>query len=184
MTGFAGAVPSNATVSRIADIGPLQRWLSQDGHVGKLVRAQIGERAHPVRAILFDKNETSNWSLGWHQDRTIAVGSRHDVHGFGPWTVKQGIHHVEPPFGLIERMVTARIHLDPVDSSNAPLLVSTGTHRLGRLEESRIPAAVDTHGVVACTAAAGDVWLYKTPIVHASARAEPGPSPTRPAGRL
>jgi hypothetical protein len=33
----------------------------------------LGRETRPVRATLFDKSPERNWSLGWHQDRTIAV---------------------------------------------------------------------------------------------------------------
>jgi hypothetical protein len=80
-----------------------------------------------VRAVAFDKNPETNWSLGWHQDRTIAVKQRVDVQGFGPWSTKQGIQHVEPPFARIEAMRTLRMHFDPVDENNGPLLVALGS---------------------------------------------------------
>lgn len=127
--------------------------------------------ARPVRALLLDKSAAANWALAWHQDRTIAVRARHPLPGFGPWTVKRGVTHVEPPFALLARMVTLRVHLDPVDADNAPLLVAPGSHRLGRIEEDAIEATVARHGSRACLAAAGDVWAYATPLLHASARA-------------
>lgn len=77
--------------------------------------------------------------------------------------------HVEPPFELIERMVTLRVHLDPVPADNAPLLIAPGSHRLGRLSEAAIAEAVQRCGAVPCLAERGHVWLYATPIVHASA---------------
>lgn len=125
----------------------------------------------PVRAILFDKSEATNWALGWHQDRTIAVMKRIEVDGFGPWTSKQGLLHVEPPFAIIEGMVTLRVHLDPVDQDNAPLLIALGSHRIGRIEEQRIAALVAQCDTAACLAERGDVWAYATPILHASERA-------------
>ena len=39
----------------------------------------LGAKVRPVRAILFDKTEATNWALGWHQDRTIAVRKRIEV---------------------------------------------------------------------------------------------------------
>jgi hypothetical protein len=68
----------------------------------------------PFAQILFDKNADQNWSLGWHQDRTIAVRQRIDIDGFGPWSVKSGMVHVGPPFDLLASMVTVRVHLDAV----------------------------------------------------------------------
>jgi len=76
-----------------------------------------------------------------------------------------------PPFPLLERMLTLRVHLDPVPETNAPLRVAPGSHRLGRIAETDVPAVVSACGVVPCLADAGDIWLYATPILHASDRA-------------
>lgn len=140
--------------------------------IGKPIAPMLGPGARPVRAILFDKSASANWSLAWHQDRTIAVRARAEVPGFGPWSVKAGLAHVEPPFALIERMRTIRIHLDSVDAGNAPLLIAPGSHRLGRLREADIEPAVTRCGTAACLARRGDIWVYATSIVHASAAAE------------
>lgn len=132
----------------------------------------LGAAAKPVRAVLFDKSPARNWSLGWHQDRTIAVRERIDAPGFTDWTVKDSIPHVVPPFEILERMLTARIHLDPAGPDNAPLLVVPGSHRLGRIAEPDIAAVVARLGEAACPAARGDVWLYAASILHASGRSE------------
>jgi hypothetical protein len=136
-----------------------------------IARSVLGTAACPIRATLFDKSLDRNWSLGWHQDRTIAVRERMDVPGFTHWTLKSGIHHVMPPIELLERMLTLRIHLDPVGPDNAPLLIAPGSDRLGRIAEPDIPAAIDRYGTHACLAGSGDVWLYATLILHASAPA-------------
>lgn len=140
--------------------------------LGTAATARLGEGARPVRAILFDKSPAANWALGWHQDRTIAVRARADVPGYGPWSLKAGMQHVEPPFALIERMVTIRVHLDDVPADNAPLLVAPGSHRLGKIAEAELADLVERCGTATCLAAAGDVWIYATPIVHASAAAQ------------
>jgi hypothetical protein len=134
----------------------------------------VGSAMRPVRAVLFDKSPAANWALGWHQDRTIAVKERVDVSGYGPWSIKTGMQHVEPPFALIEHMVTIRVHLDAVPADNAPLLIAPGSHRLGKIAEPALADIVARCGTAACLAEAGDVWLYATPIVHASAAAAPG----------
>jgi hypothetical protein len=141
-----------------------------------IARSFLGPAARAVRATLFDKSPERNWALGWHQDRTIAVRGRIETPGFTAWTVKHGIHHVVPPFELLERMLTLRIHFDAVGAGNAPLLIAPGSHGLGRVPEREIRAVAARLGTFSCEAAAGDVWLYATPILHASARAE---HPTR-----
>lgn len=153
---------------RLRGVSDLDVLLDPAGPIGMLVAPFAGEMARPVRVILFDKNPATNWSLAWHQDRTICVRERHDVPGFGPWTVKSGLLHVSPPFALLKRMVTIRIHLDAVPADNAPLLIAPGSHDFGLVREEMIEAIVAQCGVHACVAAAGDIWVYATPILHAS----------------
>ncbi len=138
----------------------------------EIAAAILGPDTRPVRAMLFDKSRDRNWALGWHQDRTIAVRGRREVPSFSDWTVKHGIHHVVPAFDILARMLTARIHLDPVGPDNAPLIVAQGSHGFGRIDEAKIEAIGHRLGRDACFAARGDLWLYRTPILHASARAE------------
>jgi hypothetical protein len=138
---------------------------------GAAASALIGAAARPVRAVLFDKTADDNWALAWHQDRTIVVRERREVAGFGPWSRKQGQLHVAPPFELLARMATLRIHLDPVGPDNAPLKVALGSHRSGAVDARRAAARAAEHPDLVCLAEAGDVWAYATPILHASDRA-------------
>lgn len=163
------ALPAGQAGLRLHDTVGLARLLDPGSVIEAVAGGVLGPAAYPVRAILFDKSPGTNWSLGWHQDRTIAVRRRIDTPDFGPWSTKCGLQHVEPPFGVIERMVTLRIHLDDVPEDNAPLLVAPGSHRLGRIAEDRIEATVAACGIAVCLADRGDVWLYATPILHASA---------------
>lgn len=142
--------------------------LSSIDTITSVIKPRIGPNARPVRALLFDKHPDSNWALGWHQDRTIEVSARIDTPGFGPWTIKAGRHHVAPPIALLEAMVTVRIHLDDVDADNAPLLVAPRSHRLGLVSERDIESVVASLGTEICLAERGHIWLYSTPILHAS----------------
>jgi ectoine hydroxylase-related dioxygenase (phytanoyl-CoA dioxygenase family) len=133
-----------------------------------LATAALGATSRPVRAVFFDKTAASNWSVPWHQDRTIVVAQRREVAGFGPWTIKSGLLHVAPPTDVLAGMVTLRVHLDAVPETNAPLLIAPGSHRLGRIAEADVRAVVQRCGTAVCCAQAGDIWLYATAILHAS----------------
>lgn len=161
-------LPSDRPGVRLSKSPELRSLLAADGQIGKIAAGFIGPACQPVRAILFDKSEATNWALGWHQDRTIAVVERGDTSGFGPWSVKAGIPHVEPPVELLEHMVTLRVHLDAVDAENAPLLVTPGSHRFGRIPENDIEAIVERCGIEVCLGDRGDIWAYSTLILHAS----------------
>ncbi len=144
--------------------------LAVDGAVGRIAAGFIGSAAMPVRVVLFDKSPDSNWIVAWHQDRTIAVRERHETPGFGPWSTKHGVLHVAPPITVLNGMVTLRLHLDPVDTSNAPLVVAAGSHRFGYIQADTAIDRASSCGAIACEAQAGDVWAYSTPILHMSAR--------------
>jgi hypothetical protein len=122
----------------------------------------------PVRAILLDKSADVNWGLPWHQDRVIAVREHHEVPGFTGWSCKDGMLHVQAPAELMAGMLTLRIHVDRVDAGNAPLLILRGSHLLGRLAEAEIDALAASAPKVSCLAEGGDIWVYRTPVVHAS----------------
>jgi hypothetical protein len=149
----------------------LNALLSANGAIGRIAAHHLGLDARPVRAILFDKTPSQNWAVPWHQDRTIAVRARRNVAGFGPWSVKGGVTHVEPPFDIMARMLTLRVHLDECGADNAPLLVAPGSHRQGRVAAAEAAAIAQARGPLSCHATMGDVWIYSTPILHASERA-------------
>jgi hypothetical protein len=161
-------LPVDQAGVRISGLAGLNPFLAPEGSVGVVAARLLGPLSRPVRAILFDKSAQANWSLAWHQDRTICVRRRVEVDGFTAWTTKQGLQHVAPPFSLLSRMVTLRVHLDDVPTTNAPLLIAPGSHRQGRVSVEAIDAVVWRLGTYACLADAGDVWAYATPILHAS----------------
>jgi hypothetical protein len=170
---LVAAVPVAKPGVRLRGVPGLAGLLAADA-LGAAAAGLLGTASRPVRAILFDKSAAANWALGWHQDRTIAVAACATVAGFGPWSRKAGMQHVEPPFALIERMVTIRVHLDPVPADNAPLLIAPRSQRLGKIAEADLAAVVERCGTTSCLAERGDVWVYATPILHASATATAG----------
>ncbi len=114
-----GHLPAGRPGIRLHAVEGLDAFLAPGGSVGSVALSLLGTPARPVRAILFDKTATTNWALGWHQDRTIAVAERVDVPGFAHWSVKAGMIHVEPPDSVMRRMATIRVHLDAVSADNA-----------------------------------------------------------------
>jgi hypothetical protein len=105
-------LPQDEAGLRLHGNDALKPLFAVDGCIGSVAASVLGDAVRPVRAILFNKSPETNWSLGWHQDRTICVTQKREAPGFGPWTVKRGMTHVAPPFDLLTRMVTVRAHLD------------------------------------------------------------------------
>lgn len=94
------ALPADRAGIRLHGVERLTELLSPSAEIGAVATAMLGEGARAVRVILFDKSADANWSLAWHQDRTIVVRDRIAVPGYGPWTIKAGLQHVAPPFTL------------------------------------------------------------------------------------
>lgn len=135
-----------------------------------LVRPHLSAPPLPVRGIYFDKRPETNWLVAWHQDQTLALKERVEVPGWGPWSVKEGVPHVQPPVELLEQMLTVRLHLDDADSTNGALRVLPGTHRLGRLNAEAIQSCRETREEVSCETKAGDALLMRPLLLHASSR--------------
>ena len=143
---------------------------ARSSRVLDLARPYLSAEPLPVRAIYFDKSPEANWLVAWHQDLTLAVRRRIDVPGFGPWSVKDGVTHVQPPVEYLEQMLTIRLHLDDANDSNGALRVLPGTHCLGRLSAERIQQWRAARSEVVCAAAAGDALLMRPLLLHASRR--------------
>jgi ectoine hydroxylase-related dioxygenase (phytanoyl-CoA dioxygenase family) len=147
--------------------------LARSPEVRSLVEPVLGPDAFPVRGLFFDKTPEANWNLPWHQDLTIAVCARHEVPGFGPWTVKAGITHALAPGELLSRMLTVRIHLDDCGPRNGPMRVLPGSHRAGRLSPAGLPAWITRadREAVDCLVSSGGAVLMRPLLVHASSSA-------------
>jgi hypothetical protein len=120
-----------------------------------------------VRAILFDKTGSANWTVPWHQDRSIAVRERLDLPGFGPWSIKSGVVHVQPPIEILAQMLTLRFHLDPCGDCNGPLRVIAGTHHR-ILDQKEVEDSVAGCAQTVCKTGAGGLILMRPLILHAS----------------
>lgn len=125
-----------------------------------------------MRGILFDKTPDANWKVAWHQDLSIAVRAKHDALGYGPWSVKAGIPHVQPPVNVLRSMLTVRLHLDECDERNGPLQVLPGSHVDGVLAPAEIETWRQRIKPVACLVPAGGALLMRPLILHASSPAK------------
>lgn len=124
-----------------------------------------------VRAILFDKTPENNWLVSWHQDRTVTVSATFEDSHWAPWTIKDGVHHVQPPLEVLDQMVTFRIHLDDTDVHNGCLKVLPNSHKLGILTQSEIQDYLKQHEPELCEAKAGSALVMRPHILHASSKA-------------
>lgn len=112
-----------------------------------------------------------NWKVAWHQDVTIAVKERREVEGYGPWSVKEGVVHVQPPARVLERMLTLRLHLDECRLGNGAVKVRVGSHRSGVVPVEAMGTLRAALRERACECDAGGVMFMKPLVCHASGAA-------------
>lgn len=155
-------------VRNLLEVSEEVRQLAESAVVRALVRTVLGTRFIPVRGILFDKIPDANWKVPWHQDVTVAVRERVESEGFGPWSVKADVLHVQPPAFVLEQMISVRIHLDPCGESNGALRVIPGSHRRGRIPEDEIEAVRFKGPEEICAVKAGGALLMRPLLLHAS----------------
>ena len=157
-------------IRNITEVVPEVRQLARHPNVGRLIRPILGERALLVRGLLFNKSSNANWGIFWHQDLSIAVQRRESMPGFGPWSIKAGVQHVQPPPEVLNRMLTLRLHLDDCPAENGALCVLPGSHRGQRLSQVEAEQAQKTHPSFTCAVRAGGVVVMRPLILHSSHR--------------
>ncbi len=121
-----------------------------------------------VRALFFDKTPDKNWLVAWHQDKTVTLNAPADLSGWGPWTLKDGVHHAQVPESVLNQMLTIRLHLDSTDEGNGCLEVIPGSHEHGVLERHEIAELVGSGRVFPCVADAGDAVVMRPHLLHRS----------------
>lgn len=158
-------------IRNLLNVLPSARALANSSRLISFVQPILGDDAKVVRGIYFDKNRAANWKVAWHQDLTIAVQQQADVDGYGSWSIKAGIPHVQPPVSLLEKMLTIRLHLDDTDEFKGALHVLPGSHKCGRLDAEAIKAWREKTEPVVCPVAKGGVMLMRPLLLHASSPA-------------
>ena len=151
------------------------RSLAESGAMRALVETILGSKARAVRGIFFDKTEGANWKVPWHQDVTIAVSQKVQAEGYGAWSIKAGVLHVQPPASVLECVVSVRLHLDDCPEENGALRVIPRSHTRGKLEEHSIQSYAEKSVPVICAMQHGGALLMRPLLLHAaSASSIPG----------
>ncbi|CAD0220837.1 phytanoyl-CoA dioxygenase family protein [Chryseobacterium sp. D764] len=141
-------------------------------NIQKVVKEIFGEKYFVVKSIYFDKPETSNWYVAYHQDLTISVDKKLDLPDFGPWTTKKNQFAVQPPLNILENIYTVRIHLDDTDENNGALKVVPKSHAKGIYRPETIDWTIETEEI--CNVEKGGIMIMKPLTLHGSNRTTNG----------
>jgi hypothetical protein len=174
---IAHADTGNPTFRKTKDIFAIRQFLKELPDVApliftykfkSLIAELMGDGYFVVKSIYFDKPESSNWFVAYHQDLTISVDQKIDTPGFGPWTVKQNQFAVQPPIDLLLQNFTVRIHLDDTDDTNGALKVIRGSHAKGVYRPETIDWQTETEDI--CAVPKGGIMIMRPLLLHASNR--------------
>ena len=133
-----------------------------------LIIKLFGNNFFIVKSIYFDKPETSNWFVSYHQDLTISVNKKVEMDGYSSWTVKQNQYAVQPPLNILQDNFTIRIHLDKTDEENGALKVISGSHTKDIYRPETIDLTVEKE--VSCPVEKGGIMIMKPLLLHSSGR--------------
>ena len=152
-------------------LGPVSQ-VAQTPNLIQLAQVVLGPEAFPFRATLSDKSRKSNWLVVWHQDTALPLRERHQVVGWGPWSVKDGVHYGHAPAAALSQVLALRIHLDRSTTLNGPLRVLPGTQTLGVLDDDRIHKLSTTINPVECLVSAGGILAMRPLLIHSSSKSQ------------
>ncbi|MFZ0804831.1 MAG: phytanoyl-CoA dioxygenase family protein [Candidatus Sulfotelmatobacter sp.] len=164
---------SRAGIRHVMSLAPVER-IARHERLMETSRAILGPQPFPFRATLFDKSQSANWLVVWHQDTALPLQSRRDLRGWGPWSIKDGIDYAHAPASALRDVLALRVSLDDSTSKNGPLRVLPGTHTLGVLNDDRIHELSTQIAPVDCVVPKGGVLAMRPLIVHASSKSQTG----------
>lgn len=133
-----------------------------------VIKEIMGHNYFVVKSIYFDKPETSNWYVAYHQDLTISVDKKLELDNFINWANKHNQFAVQPPISLLQNITTIRIHLDDTDENNGALKVIPQSHLKGIYRPENIDWTTEQETF--CPVNKGGIMLMKPLTLHSSNR--------------
>jgi ectoine hydroxylase-related dioxygenase (phytanoyl-CoA dioxygenase family) len=136
-----------------------------------LIRSILSSDHVAVQCTYFEKSKDQNWLVSVHQDLSIPVRDRVEHPELTGWSEKEGSIFVQPPTGVLEKLVAVRLHLDDCQMDDGPLKVVPGSHKLGRLNNESALNERNKRGETVCAVEKGAALLMRPLLLHASSKA-------------
>jgi ectoine hydroxylase-related dioxygenase (phytanoyl-CoA dioxygenase family) len=143
---------------------PAVRRTLESARLDDVVSALMSDAPFAFKATLFDKSAAFNWLVAWHRDLSIPIESPVAAVGWHGVSIKDGVHYVQPPEEWLARILAVRINLDDCGELDGALRVLSGSHLWHGDQDSGGQAGV------ALTGNAGDAWLMRPTLLHASSK--------------
>jgi len=101
----------------------------------------------------------------------LPLREKHEIAGWGPWSVKEGVTYAYAPAHALEQVVALRLHLDDSNEDNGPLRVLPGTQNHGVLSDEEIHLLSAEAAPIECCVGVGGVVLMRPLVIHGSSKA-------------
>jgi len=149
---------------------PVVSALANDPRLMTIAASALGGNPLPFRATLFEKSLNSNWLVFWHQDTALPIKQRCELAGWGPWSLKGGIHYAHAPTSALSRIVALRVHLDASTEKNGSLRVLPGSHSCGALADQEVFDLAAGESAVECHVPRGGILMMRPLLIHSSSK--------------
>lgn len=168
---------SKDTFRKSSDLFAIRQFLKEipetknlifNDKLNHIIQELFGQNYFVIKSIYFDKPETSNWYVSYHQDLTISVDKKIELENFGFWTTKQNQFAVQPPIEILENIFTIRIHLDQTDENNGALRVIEKSHQKKIYRPETIDWTIEKE--TTCNVKKGGIMIMKPLTLHSSGR--------------
>lgn len=160
---------SRAGVRHALNLDPVSR-IARCLCLTELASEVLGADSIPFRATLFEKTPAANWLIVWHQDTALPLLEPQDVAGWGPWSIKEGVHYAHAPSAVLSQVLALRIHFDDSRLDNGSLRVLPSTHKQGVLSDDEIHELAVRVKPVDCVVPRGGVIAMRPLLVHSSSK--------------
>ena len=123
-----------------------------------------------VQCTFFNKSSDNNWSVAYHQDRSIPVASNESAIDWPGWSQKEGMTFVQGTDELLAQMLAVRLHVDDCTERNGPLRVFPDSHRAGTLSSPEIIELRQSSNYQQLMVKKGGVVAMRPLLLHASSK--------------
>jgi ectoine hydroxylase-related dioxygenase (phytanoyl-CoA dioxygenase family) len=149
----------------LKEIPKMQELIFND-NLKTIIRQLLGDDYFLIKSIFFDKPESSNWFVSYHQDLTISVDKKVKLQNYSAWTSKQNQFAVQPPLDILENIFTVRIHLDETNENNGALKIIPKSHLKGIYRPETIDWNSEKETI--CNIPKGGLMIMKPLLLHSS----------------
>jgi ectoine hydroxylase-related dioxygenase (phytanoyl-CoA dioxygenase family) len=148
------------------ELSPSLMRLALAPNVFRLVAQSLGEPAEFARATMMKKVPGGAATVSWHQDTSAAV--ERDLGDANSSGIRDGVPHRRVARDVLDRMLVARINVEPQYSDGGCLAVIPASHKWGKLAPDESMRRAEQSTPLLCPVPAGSVLFYRPLLAHSS----------------